>query len=91
MDIPRRACYNMPDSLKKTRDRTEFHFTYPLNPANISITCGGRPYNPFEQDDDGLGVTILKKMAFKIEHQWENGVNRISVRLDRRKRTARQE
>ena len=58
--------------------------------TNISITCGGRPYNPFEQDDDGLGVTILKKMAFRMDYQWENGANRINIRLDRRKRTEQQ-
>ena len=59
--------------------------------TNISIACGGRPFNPFEQDDDGLGVTILKKMAFRMDYQWENGTNLISIRLDRRKRTVQQE
>jgi len=59
--------------------------------TDIVISCGGRPYNPFEQDDDGLGVTILKKMAIRMDYQLVNDVNRISIRMDRRKRTAQRE
>ncbi len=49
--------------------------------VGISITCGGKPYNPFEQDEDGLGVTILKKMGRDIAYSQENGRNRIHVTL----------
>jgi polar amino acid transport system ATP-binding protein len=59
--------------------------------TDIVISCGGRPYNPFEQDEDGLGVTILKKMAIRMDYQLVNDVNRISIRMDRRKRTAQRE
>ena len=34
--------------------------------TEITLTSGGREYNPFEQEDDGLGVTILKQMAKQI-------------------------
>lgn len=59
--------------------------------TDIVIACGGKPYNPFAQEEDGLGVTILKKMAIRMDYQLINDVNRISIRLDRRKRTVRQE
>ena len=49
--------------------------------VEIELTCGGEAYNPFEQQEDGLGVTILKKMAKKIYCRRENGQNRISITL----------
>ena len=80
-------CYSPGDAVNMKLDVS---YAEANHATNITIICGGRPYNPFEQDDDGLGVTILKKMAFKMDHQWENDTNRISIRLDRRKRTAQQ-
>ena len=59
--------------------------------TDIVIACGGKPYNPFAQEEDGLGVTILKKMAIRMDYQMEKDVNRISIRLDRRKRTVQRE
>ena len=49
--------------------------------VEIELTCGGEPYNPFEQAEDGLGVTILKNMAKKIDCRRENGQTRISIAL----------
>ena len=47
----------------------------------ISLACGGQEYNPFEQDEAGLGVTILKNMAKQIDYRRENGRNLIEVTL----------
>ena len=49
--------------------------------TGIHLNCAGEAYNPFEQTEDGLGVTILKKMAKKIDYRRENGLNRISITL----------
>ena len=45
------------------------------------MSCGGTQYNPFAQEDDGLGVAILKKMAKKIDYRYENGRNEMTVVL----------
>ena len=49
--------------------------------TQIDISCGGIPYNPFEQEDDSLGVTILKNMAEKLDYHCTDGRNRISIKL----------
>lgn len=47
----------------------------------INLSCGGSFYNPFDQPDDGLGVTILKKLAKKIDFSRENDVNHIFITI----------
>ncbi|MCR5082898.1 MAG: hypothetical protein K6B15_05410 [Parasporobacterium sp.] len=42
---------------------------------------GGQQFNPFSQDDDGLGVTILKQMAKQIDYDWKDGRSLIKVAL----------
>ena len=49
--------------------------------TQIDIDCGGAAYNPFEQDEDGLGVTILKNMATRLDYRLENGRNIIDISL----------
>ena len=49
--------------------------------TQINLSCGGAPYNPFEQDEDGLGVTILKSMATRLDYRLENGRNTIDISL----------
>ena len=49
--------------------------------TRIALTCGGGAYNPFEQEEDGLGVTILKKMATRLDYRRDDSLNRISVRI----------
>ena len=49
--------------------------------TRISLSCGGQEYNPFEQAESGLGVTILRKMAKQIDYRRENGRNQIEVTL----------
>ena len=49
--------------------------------VEIELTWVGEAYNPFEQKEDGLGVTILKNMAKKIDCQRESGQTRISIAL----------
>ena len=47
--------------------------------VEIELNCGGEPCHPFEQEEDGLGVTILKRMVKKLDCRRENGLNRISI------------
>ena len=49
--------------------------------TQIDISCVGARYNPFEQEEDNLGVTILKNMSRKLDYRWEDGRNRISIEL----------
>ena len=50
--------------------------------TQIDIDCGGAAYNPFEQaEEDGLGVTILKNMAGRLEYRWENDRNIFDIAL----------
>ena len=47
----------------------------------ITLDCGGKEYNPFVQQDDGLSITILKKIAKQIDYRWENARNCIHIVL----------
>ncbi|MBE5788891.1 MAG: amino acid ABC transporter ATP-binding protein [Clostridiales bacterium] len=47
----------------------------------ITLDCGGKEYNPFVQQDDGLSVTILKKMAKQLDYRQENARNYIHIVL----------
>lgn len=47
----------------------------------ITLDCGGKEYNPFVQQDDGLSITILKKMAKQLDYRWENDRNCIHIVL----------
>lgn len=47
----------------------------------ITLDCGGKEYNPFVQQDDGLSVTILKKMAKQLDYRQENARNYIRIVL----------
>ena len=49
--------------------------------AEIELSCGGSPYDPFSQAEDGLGVTILKHMGRSLTHTFAQGCNLIRVRL----------
>ena len=49
--------------------------------TEITLTSGGREYNPFEQEDDGLGVTILKQMAKQIACQRDGSRSIIMITL----------
>ena len=48
--------------------------------CEIELTCSGKEYNPFAQEEDELGVTILKKMAARLEYTYD-GRSRISILL----------
>ena len=49
--------------------------------TRIFLNFAGEAYNPFDQPEDGLGVTILKKMAKKLDCRRESGLSRISIAL----------
>ena len=49
----------------------------------INITSAGEAYNPLEHSDDDvhLGVTILQRIAKELEYRFEDGVNKMHIRL----------
>ena len=49
--------------------------------TKINLSCGGLAYNPFEQNDDSLSVTILKNMASHLDCRLKNGRNVIDIIL----------
>ncbi len=49
--------------------------------TQIDIDCGGARYNPFEQEEDNLGVTILKKMSRQLDFHYADERNRINIKL----------
>ena len=49
--------------------------------TQIDLSCGGAAYDPFNQAEDGLGVTILKNMARQIDCRREGECNRIAITL----------
>ena len=49
--------------------------------TQIQITCGGAAYNPFEQDNDVLGMTILKNMARQLDYSYTDNRNQINIIL----------
>lgn len=40
---------------------------------------GGTAYNPFEQEEDGLQVTILKNISKLLEYSYKDGRNQINI------------
>ena len=49
--------------------------------TQIRITCSGAAYNPFEQDNDVLGMTILKNMAKQLDYSYTDNRNQINIIL----------
>ena len=49
--------------------------------TRIAIDCGGAAFNPFTQDEYGLGVTILKQMAKQLDCRLEGERNVIDIML----------
>ncbi len=47
----------------------------------INMTCNGKSFNPFSiaDDDVHLGVTMLNKIARKVDYSYSDGVNRIDI------------
>ena len=49
--------------------------------TQIELDCGGKAYDPFKRDADGLGVTILKNVAAQADCTRKDGRSLITVRL----------
>jgi len=49
--------------------------------TQIDVDCGGARYNPFEQEGDSLGVTILKNTSKQLDYRYADDRNRISIKL----------
>ena len=77
--------YEMLNGSYETADKVEVNvdisYSESKGTTGLSITSGGKKFNPFEQEDDGLGVTILKTMAKSISCLREGDKNRIRIEL----------
>ena len=49
--------------------------------TKINLRSGGQAFDPFTQEDDALGVTILKRMSKHLNYRYENGQNKIDIIL----------
>jgi len=71
-------CYNAGEAVDM---HIEVSYAEADRAAEILLSCGGAEYDPFTAGDDGLGVTILKKMAKQLDYSRENGCSLIKIRL----------
>ena len=72
-------CY--PPDQDEVKIKMDISFAETDRETDISLSCKGEAYNPFSQESDGLGATILKRMASRIDYAFDAGENRISIRL----------
>ncbi len=49
--------------------------------TQIDIDYGGERYNPFEQEECSMGVTILKNMSSQMDYRCTDGRNQINIKL----------
>ena len=49
--------------------------------TQIDIDYGGARYNPFEQEECSMGVTILKNMSSQMDYRCTDGRNQINIKL----------
>ena len=49
--------------------------------TQIDVDCGGASYNPFEQEEDSLSVTILKNTSRQLDYHYTDSRNRITIKL----------
>lgn len=49
--------------------------------TQIDVECGGARYNPFEQNEDSLGVMILKNTSRQLDYHYANDRNQIAIKL----------
>ena len=77
--------YELLDRCYPNRDDVDLELTVSHAEADgttkIDLSCGGTAFNPFEQEEEVLGVTILKNMAQKLDYRHTDGRNQISIEL----------
>ena len=73
-----RGCYENSDKVDINLDVS---YSEAKNVTELDMTTGGKEFNPFENDSDELGITILKKVAGNISYSRENDKNKIRIEL----------
>jgi polar amino acid transport system ATP-binding protein len=77
--------YELMDNCYTNSDTVDLQLNISYSEAEktteIVITSGGREYDPFSGEDDSLGVTILKRVAKKIECRREGDLTRVRIEL----------
>lgn len=71
-------CYEDPNQVHMGLD---ISFSESEGTLLVSYFCTGKAYNPLEQEEPGLGITVLKKVAGKLSYRYEDGLNRIFVEV----------
>lgn len=69
-------CYPKSDRVEM---KIEVSFAEIDKTTKISFRSGGNPYDPFKQEEEGLGVTILKKVAKQIDYSYVDKTNNIRI------------
>lgn len=61
--------------------RLDIRYSDAAGEACFKLRCRGQEYNPLEQEEAGLGITILKAVAKDLTYGYADGYNRIEGRL----------
>ena len=72
-------CY--PPDRDEVKLKLDISFAEKDRETEISLSCRGAACNPFSQEGDALGMTILKRTASRIDYDFVDGENQITVRL----------
>ncbi len=77
--------YEMLEHAFGPSDQVDLKLSVSYSEANqvtrILLSSGGKAYNPLAQSDPGLGVTILRKMASRLDFRQEGGRTVIDIHL----------
>ena len=71
-------CFKIEEDIQINLDIT---YAETRKSTQIKVSCTGKAYDPFSQEEDGLGITILKKMASKIDYERKNDNNIMQIHL----------
>ena len=78
------GCYDDDDTISIAVDIT---YNEADGTSQLNLICAGKNYNPFNVDDDdenfeaNLSVIILKKSAKEYSYVYDEGLNKLTLKL----------
>lgn len=65
----------------EVRMHLDIRYSDSAKKTQFYLSSAGEKYNPFEQDEDGLGITILKSVAENLKFSHSDGKNQMEGQL----------
>ena len=65
----------------EVRMHLDIRYSDSAKKTQFYLSSAGEKYNPFEQDEDGLGITILKSVAENLKYSHSDGKNQMEGQL----------